>query len=45
MVGTVLFKAFHIGAASTSHHAALRTLLIGVGDDLAREIDTSRPER
>ncbi|MFD8614631.1 hypothetical protein [Streptomyces sp. NPDC059631] len=36
---------FHIGAASTSHYAALRTLLIEVGDDLARKIDTSRPER
>ncbi|MGW4995436.1 TniQ family protein [Streptomyces mirabilis] len=36
---------FHIGAASTSHYAALQTLLIEVGDDLARKIDASRSTR
>jgi hypothetical protein len=30
---------FHIGAASTSYYAALRTLLIEVSEDLARKID------
>jgi hypothetical protein len=32
---------FHIGAASTSHYAALRTLLIEVSEDLARTIDAT----